>query len=93
MKKRRRWSGGAGQGQRGGPGGRGRSGPSLGGAQASDPAYADVDFSPKAPVVPLAPAEQARRFWLPPGFKLEPVLADPVIQEPAQIAFDGNGRM
>jgi mono/diheme cytochrome c family protein/glucose/arabinose dehydrogenase len=53
----------------------------------------EPDFSPKSPVLPLSPADQAKRFWLPPGFKLEPVLTDPDIEEPAQIAFDGNGRM
>jgi mono/diheme cytochrome c family protein/glucose/arabinose dehydrogenase len=53
----------------------------------------EPDFSPKPPVKALTPAEQAKRFWLPPGFKLEPVLTDPDIEEPAQIAFDGNGRM
>ena len=42
---------------------------------------------------PLTPADQQKKFWLPPGFKLEPVLTDPDIEEPAQIAFDGNGRM
>ncbi len=60
---------------------------------ADDPANADADLSPKPPVVPLSPAEQARQFWLPPGYRMEPILSDPVIQEPAQIAFDGNGRM
>jgi mono/diheme cytochrome c family protein/glucose/arabinose dehydrogenase len=58
-----------------------------------DPLNADADLSPKPPIVPLSPAEQAKRFWLPPGYRMEPVLSDPVIQEPAQIAFDGNGRM
>jgi mono/diheme cytochrome c family protein/glucose/arabinose dehydrogenase len=53
----------------------------------------EPDFSKKPPVLPLPPAEQAKKFWLPPGFKMEPVLADPDIEEPAQIAFDGNGRM
>ncbi len=43
--------------------------------------------------MPLTPAEEAKKFWLQPGFKMEPVLTDPDIQEPAQIAFDGNGRM
>ena len=60
---------------------------------AGDPANADADFSPKPPVLPLSPAEQATRFWLPPGYRLEPVLADPIIDSPAQITFDGNGRM
>jgi mono/diheme cytochrome c family protein/glucose/arabinose dehydrogenase len=53
----------------------------------------EADFSKKVPVPVLTPAEEAKRFWLPPGYKLEPVLADPDIEEPAQIAFDGNGRM
>src|SRR5262245_51260855 len=53
----------------------------------------EPDFTKKAPVPVLTPAEQQKRFWLPPGYKLEPVLADPDIMEPAQIAFDGNGRM
>src|SRR5687768_4881870 len=53
----------------------------------------EADFSKKPPVQPLTPAEQQKKFWLPPGFKLEPVLADPHIEEPGQIAFDGNGRM
>ena len=30
---------------------------------------------------------------LPPGYRLEPVLTEPDIEEPMQIAFDGNGRM
>ena len=53
----------------------------------------EPDFSKKPPVLPLTPAEEAKKFWLPPGFKMEPVLADPDIEESAQIAFDGNGRM
>ena len=44
-------------------------------------------------LLPLTPAEQAKRFWLPPGYRMEPVLSDPIIEDPAQIAFDGNGRM
>jgi len=53
----------------------------------------EPDFSKKPPVVALTPAEQQKKFWLPPGFTMEPVLTDPDIQEPGQIAFDGNGRM
>jgi mono/diheme cytochrome c family protein/glucose/arabinose dehydrogenase len=60
---------------------------------ADDPANAAADLSPKPPVVPVRPEEQAKRFWLPPGYRMEPVLADPVIEEPGQVAFDGNGRM
>jgi mono/diheme cytochrome c family protein/glucose/arabinose dehydrogenase len=60
---------------------------------ADDPANANADLSPKPPVLPVRPEEQAKRFWLPPGYRLEPVLADPEIDSPGQIAFDGNGRM
>jgi mono/diheme cytochrome c family protein/glucose/arabinose dehydrogenase len=53
----------------------------------------EPDFSKTGTVPVLSPADEAKKIWLPPGFKLEPVLTDPDIQEPAQIAFDGNGRM
>ncbi|MCC7007400.1 MAG: discoidin domain-containing protein [Acidobacteria bacterium] len=60
---------------------------------ADDPANAAADLSPKPPVLPLRPEQQARRFWLPPGFRIEPVLSDPLIDSAAAITFDGNGRM
>jgi mono/diheme cytochrome c family protein/glucose/arabinose dehydrogenase len=60
---------------------------------ANDPANANADLSPRPPVIPLTPAEQAARFWLPPGYRMEPLLAEPIVEDPAQIAFDGNGRM
>jgi mono/diheme cytochrome c family protein len=61
--------------------------------EANDPANATADLSPKPPVLPVSPIEQVKRFWLPPGYRLTPVLSDPIIEDPAQIAFDGNGRM
>jgi putative membrane-bound dehydrogenase-like protein len=61
--------------------------------EANDPANANADLSPKPPVVPLTPAAQAARFWLPPGYRMEPLLAEPIVEDPAQIAFDANGRM
>ena len=61
--------------------------------EASDPANAKADLSPKPPVRPLTPDEQAQQFWLPAGYRLEPVLWDPVIESPGQVTFDGNGRM
>jgi mono/diheme cytochrome c family protein/glucose/arabinose dehydrogenase len=60
---------------------------------ADHPANAAADLSPKPPVVPLTAAEEAKQIWLPPGYRLEPVLSDPVIDSPAHITFDGNGRM
>ena len=53
----------------------------------------EADFSKPGTVPVLSPADEVKKLWLPPGFKLEPVLTDPDIAEPAQIAFDGNGRM
>jgi mono/diheme cytochrome c family protein/glucose/arabinose dehydrogenase len=72
--------------------GRGR-GRGSGGANATDAANTDADFSARSPVLPLSPADQARQFVLPPGYKIAPVLSDPDIAEPGAIAFDGNGRM
>ena len=65
----------------------------MGGPQENDPANATADYGQKPPIKILTPEEEARKIWLPPGFKLEPVLTDPAIEESAQIAFDGNGRM
>jgi mono/diheme cytochrome c family protein len=61
--------------------------------QADHPANAAADFSSKPPVVALSPADQVHQFWLPPGYRIEPVLSDPLIDSPAHISFDGNGRM
>ena len=60
---------------------------------ANDPAYANLDFGKKSPVLALAPDEELKRLILQPGYHLELVLSDPDIQEPTAIAFDGNGRM
>ena len=57
------------------------------------PAEPQPDFSPKPPITGVSPAEEQARFLLMPGYRVEPVLTDPVIEEPMQIAFDGNGRM
>jgi len=81
---------GAAQGGAAAPAG-GRGG--LGGPNATDPINADVDYSKKPPVLPRTPAEELKGFILQPGYRLELVLSDPDIQEPAAVAFDGNGRM
>jgi glucose/arabinose dehydrogenase len=87
------------QGFRGGRGGRGGfggfgSGPgSPGGGVLEAEVLAGADFSPKLPVQVRTPREEVATFTLPPGYHLTPVLWDPHIQEPTQIAFDGNGRL
>jgi mono/diheme cytochrome c family protein len=74
------------QPQRGG----GRAG---GGSRQDDPANAGVDWSPQPPVLAKTPEEQLKHFILPPGYRLELVLADPIVQTPTAVAFDGDGRM
>ena len=70
--------------------GRGRG---LGGGRKDDPINADVDWTKQPPLLAKTPEEQLKTFILQPGYRLELVLADPIIQEPTAIAFDGNGRM
>lgn len=52
-----------------------------------------LDFAPRPPVQALSAAEEAKTFLLPPGYRMELVLAEPDITEPVCIAFDGNGRL
>ena len=54
---------------------------------------AGADFLKRPPVVRLSPETQQKLFLLPPGYKIAPVLADPVIEDPVGVTFDGNGRM
>ncbi len=53
-----------------------------------------ADSEPKPPSPPyLSPAESAKLVQLPPGYRLELVLSEPVIREPVISVFDGNGRL
>ncbi len=52
-----------------------------------------IDLEPKSPVIPLYPEEEAKKFLLPEGYKITPILTEPQIEQPGAIAFDGNGRM
>lgn len=63
------------------------------GADTTSEYWKGVDLEPKPPVVPLSPDEELGKFVLQPGYKLEAVLTEPQIQQPAAITFDGNGRM
>ena len=47
--------------------------------------------SSKAP--PLSPEDSIATMEIQPGYSITPVLTEPVIHEPAAIAWDGNGRM
>jgi mono/diheme cytochrome c family protein len=60
---------------------------------ANEPDWVGIDLESKVPVNPLYASEEAKLFLLPSGYKIEPVLTEPAIQQPGAIAFDGNGRM
>lgn len=45
------------------------------------------------PVEPLSPEASIKKMQLPPGYHVELVASEPMIQEPVAIAWDGNGRM
>ena len=45
------------------------------------------------PVTPLSPEQSIKKVQLPPGYHLELVASEPMIQEPVAISWDGNGRM
>src|SRR5260221_198283 len=59
-------------------------------ADAGNPAAAE----PPPPAPYLTPeAELAKFVFQEPGYRLEPVVTDPIIKEPVVAVFDGNGRM
>ena len=58
-----------------------------------DAAAPGADFLKRPPVVRVEPDVQQKLFLLQEGYKIEPVLVDPLIQDPVGVTFDGNGRM
>jgi len=56
------------------------------------PADPPIKF-PLPPPPPLTPAEEMKTFKLAPGFRLELAAAEPLVEDPIQIAFDEKGRM
>ena len=51
------------------------------------------EFSPMPPVQAKSPQDELKTFQLPPGYRLELVMAEPQIKEPVIAVFDGDGRM
>ena len=50
-----------------------------------------LDTNP--PVKPLSPEQSIDLIQLPPGYKVELVASEPMVQEPVGMAWDGNGRL
>lgn len=48
---------------------------------------------PVAETDPLPPAEQIKKFHLPPGFEIQLVASEPDIQKPMNLVFDARGRL
>lgn len=55
------------------------------------PSKESIQVSSKAP--PLSPEDSIKTMEIQPGFRITPVLTEPVIHEPSAIAWDGNGRL
>ncbi|MBN7809660.1 discoidin domain-containing protein [Algoriphagus sp. H41] len=62
-------------------------------ADMESPRWKGIDLTPAPPVIPVSANEEAKSFVLKPGYKMESILSEPQIREPAAIQFDGNGRM
>lgn len=52
-----------------------------------------IEHYPAPPAPPLSPEAERKTFLLPPGFRIELVASEPMVQDPITIAFDGDGRM
>ena len=65
-------------------------------AQVGDRADLDRSDPPPTWTIPAAPVlvadESLRRFDLPPGFRVELVAAEPLVQDPVSVTFDERGR-
>ena len=46
-----------------------------------------------APTEAISPAEQQKKFHLPPGFTIQLVAAEPEIRKPMNLNFDVHGRL
>lgn len=64
---------------------------SSGGTLAEQKPKYHIDVIPPAPV--LTPEEELKTFKLPPGFRIELVAAEPLVEEPVALTFDPDGRI
>src|SRR5438128_8517807 len=66
------------------------AGPPGGDLAKQQPKY-HIKEIPPAPV--RTPEEELRTFKLPPGFRMELVAAEPMVEEPIALTFDPDGRV
>lgn len=55
--------------------------------------FARIVLDTNPPAAPISPEESIKKIQLPPGYHIEVVAGEPMVQEPVAIAWDGNGRM
>lgn len=60
---------------------------------ASEPGFSRVVQDTNPPATPLSPEISLTKIQLPPGFHIELVASEPMVQEPVALAWDANGRM
>jgi mono/diheme cytochrome c family protein/glucose/arabinose dehydrogenase len=60
--------------------------------QGGGPEDPERPFRPPAPPV-LSPEEALKTFKLPPGFKIQTVAAEPLVETPVAVTWDARGRM
>lgn len=54
----------------------------------------EVDYSSQLPrIAPLSPADAMKSFEVHPGFRVEQVAAEPLVNSPVAVDFDENGRL
>ncbi|GEO02612.1 hypothetical protein AAE02nite_02760 [Adhaeribacter aerolatus] len=58
-----------------------------------EPPFERVVVDKNPPSIPLSPEESMRKIQLPPGYRVELVAAEPMVQEPVGMAWDANGRL
>ena len=59
----------------------------------TQPTADTVEHYPCPPAPNLSPAEEAKTFNLPVGYRIELVASEPRVQDPVALAFDADGRM
>ena len=59
----------------------------------STPLRAEGEWNPDTTFPALPPAEAIKTIEVPAGFHLQCVASEPMVEEPAMIAFDGNGAL
>ncbi len=67
------------------------AGPAGGDLAKQQPKYHIKGEIPPAPV--RTPEEEQKTFKLPPGFRIELVAAEPMVEEPIALTFDADGRV